>query len=127
MKYRLRLAFLGVLLLGWIGRAAAAEKPPTPEQVAFFEKNVRPVLVRECYSCHSASAEKVRGELKLDTREDLRKGGENGAAIVPGDPKNSLLLKALRREDPMVEPMPPPPKKKLSDDAIADIEKWIAM
>src|SRR5579864_7738961 len=97
MKYRLRLSAVVVLLLGWLSPVAAADKP-TPEQVAFFEKNIRPVLVRECYSCHSAGAEKVRGELKLDTRDDLRKGGENGAAIVPGDPKNSLLMIALRQD-----------------------------
>jgi cytochrome c553 len=132
-----RLSMLGVPFLGWIVCVAdvaareekkdAADKPPTPEQLAFFEKNIRPVLVRECYACHSASAEKVRGDFKLDTREGLRKGGENGVAIVPGDPKASPLLKALHRDDPFVQPMPPPPKKKLSDDVIADIEKWIAM
>jgi cytochrome c553 len=142
MKPTSRLSIVGVLVLGWVPSTAevpaqappaapqketAVEKPPTPEQVAFFEKNIRPVLVRECYACHSASAEKVRGDFKLDTRENMRKGGENGAAIIPGDPKNSPLLKALRRDDDFVQPMPPPPKKKLSDDTIADIEKWIAM
>jgi hypothetical protein len=97
---------------------------PTPEQLTFFEKNIRPVLARECYSCHSATAEKVRGGLKLDTRDTLRKGGENGPAVVPGDPKNSLLLKAIRHDD---DNRKMPPKKKLADDVIADFEKWVAM
>jgi hypothetical protein len=105
---------------------AFAEKPATPEQIAFFEKSIRPVLVRECYTCHSMSAEKIKGGLRLDTREGMLTGGKTGPAIVPGDPKKSLLLKALSHEDVDLS-MPPPPKKKLSDDIIADFEKWITM
>src|SRR5262249_50910338 len=101
-----------------------AEKAPTPEQVAFFEKSIRPVLVRECFSCHSASAEKVRGGLKLDTRDALRKGGDNGSSLDLTDPKNSRLLKAMRHDED-VKAMPP--KKKLSDEIVGDFEKWITM
>ena len=50
---------------------------PTQEQIAFFEKKIRPVLVDQCYKCHSAEAEKLKGELLLDTRDGVRKGGEN--------------------------------------------------
>ena len=46
------------------------------EQLAFFEKKIRPVLVSQCYACHSADAKKVKGGLLLDTRETLRAGGE---------------------------------------------------
>ena len=56
---------------------AAAEALPA-EQAAFFEKNIRPVLVKECYSCHSKTAEKLRGGLLLDSREGLSKGGKSG-------------------------------------------------
>jgi hypothetical protein len=119
-------------LAGWVAtppdlRAQprpAKEAAPTPEQVAFFEKSIRPVLARECYSCHSATAEKLRGGLKLDTREALRKGGKSGAVVVSGDPKGSLLLKAIRHEDAELKM---PPKKKLGDDVIADFEKWVAL
>jgi hypothetical protein len=97
---------------------------PTQEQVAFFEKSIRPVLVRECYSCHASTAAKVRGGLKLDTRDAVRKGGEDGPAVVPGDPRNSLLIKAIRHED---DHLKMPPKKKLADDVIADFERWVAM
>jgi hypothetical protein len=105
-------------------KEATAETPPTPEQTAFFEKSIRPVLVKECYSCHAASAEKVRGRFKLDSRENLRKGGESGPAIVPGDPKKSLLIQAIKHDH---EELAMPPKKKLSDSVIADFEKWVAM
>src|SRR5437868_7591245 len=74
----------------------AATEPATPEQVAFFEKSIRPVLVKECYSCHATTAEKVRGGLTLDTRDGTRKGGDSGPAVVPGDAKNSLLVQAIR-------------------------------
>ncbi len=97
---------------------------PTAEQVAFFEKSIRPVLVRECYSCHATTAQKIRGGLTLDTREGLRKGGDSGAVIVPGDAKKSLLIQALHHAED-VKPMPP--KKQLADEVVADFEKWIAM
>lgn len=62
------------LLLLLLAASAAAE--PAREQIEFFEKKIRPVLVEHCYRCHSAQASKVRGGLLLDTREDLRKGGD---------------------------------------------------
>src|SRR5262245_57850817 len=90
----------GVWLLGGIAAAPAlsAETQPTPEQIAFFEKSIRPVLVRECYSCHASTSKKIKGGLTLDTRDGMRKGGDNGPAVVPGDVKNSRLLQALRYE-----------------------------
>src|SRR5437763_13159757 len=102
----------------------AAEAAATPEQIAFFEKSIRPVLVKECYSCHATTAEKIRGGLTLDTREGIRKGGDNGPAVVPGNVKKSLLIQALRHAQ---DDLKMPPKKKLADDVLADFEKWIAM
>ena len=99
-------------------RATAAE--PTREQIDFFEKKIRPVLVEHCYKCHAADAKKVKGGLLLDTRDALRKGGDSGPALVPGDPAKSLLLKALRYEDTQM-----PPAGKLPDRVIADFETWI--
>jgi cytochrome c553 len=95
---------------------------PTDEQVAFFEKKIRPVLVAECYGCHSAKAEKLKGDLRLDTRDGVRKGGDSGAAIVPGDPAKSLLIQAIKQTD---KDLAMPPKKKLSDAVIADFETWV--
>jgi len=103
----------------------APDKPATAEEIAFFEKNVRPVLVKECYSCHSATAAKIKGGLSLDTRSGLRQGGDTGASIIPGNPKASLLIKAIKQQNDDTAKMPP--KKKLPDDVIADFEKWVAM
>ncbi len=102
----------------------AVEKAATAEEVAFFEKKIRPVLIAKCYECHSAETKKgPKGGLALDTRETLREGGDSGPAIVPGNANRSLMVKALKGDG--VAQMPP--KEKLSADVIADFEKWIAM
>ncbi len=93
---------------------------PSHAQAEFFEKKIRPVLVKHCYKCHSAQAKKVKGGLLLDTRDGLRKGGASGPVIIPGDPAGSLLLKALRHED-----LEMPPGVKLPDAVIADFQSWI--
>jgi hypothetical protein len=103
----------------------ASEKAPTAEEIAFFEKKIRPVLVDNCYKCHSATAEKLRGGLLLDTREATRKGGEHGPAVVPGNVAKSLLVTAIKHGDG-VKPMPPK-EQQLSDAIIADFEAWVKM
>ena len=97
---------------------------PTREQLAFFEKKIRPVLVEHCYPCHSAEAEKVRGDLRLDTREGVRAGGAGGPVVVPGRPERSPLIKALHARDPDTAM---PPKGKLPEAVIADFEAWVKM
>ena len=91
--------------------------------VEFFEKKIRPVLVERCYSCHSAEAaakKTLKGNLLLDTREAIRKGGDSGPAVVPGKPEDSLLIAAIRHES-----IEMPPKGKLPDETIADFVKWV--
>ena len=109
-------------LLAGVGDVFAAES--TAEALAFFEKKIRPVLVERCYKCHSAGSEKVKGELLLDTREGIRKGGESGHAVVPKNLEESLLIESIRYGD---EDLEMPPKEKLPDSVIADFEKWIMM
>ncbi|MGH7226920.1 MAG: DUF1549 domain-containing protein, partial [Gemmataceae bacterium] len=132
MKHLLRLMVLGgVSLMAWMNvrpvtawGAEAKGGAATAEQIAFFEKNIRPVLVKECFACHATTAKKIRGGLTLDTRDGLRKGGDSGPALVPGDSRNSLLVKALKHTQ---DKLKMPPKKKLSAEVIADFEKWIAL
>jgi hypothetical protein len=101
---------------------ARAAADPAEDGVAFFETKVRPVLVENCYPCHSVAAGKQRGGLYLDTREAVRKGGDNGPAVVPGKPQDSLLVKAVRQR-PGGPKMPP--KGKLPDGVVADLEEWV--
>jgi Protein of unknown function (DUF1553)/Protein of unknown function (DUF1549)/Planctomycete cytochrome C len=108
-----------IVVAVWAGRSWAAGDDP--KGIDFFEKNIRPVLVAKCYQCHSASAKELKGELRLDTKEGLRKGGESGLAVIPEKPEESLLIKALRYEDGLEMP----PKDKLPDSVVANFVKWI--
>ena len=111
------------LITAWILLTASSlviAEGPAPDQVEFFEKNIRPVLIEHCYECHSALSEKLKGGLLLDNREAVRKGGESGPAVVPGDPDASLVLQALRYEN-----FEMPPKGKLPTEVIANFEQWI--
>ncbi len=105
---------------------ASADSPPIDTaQRDFFETKIRPVLVAECYSCHSVEAEKnskLRGALLLDSRDATLAGGESGPAVVPGNPDESLLISALKHEGYEM-----PPKGKLDDAVIADFVKWVEM
>ncbi len=105
--------------------ARAAEPVPSARQIEFFEKKIRPILVEQCYKCHSEEAarkKKLKGGLKLDTRAGLLAGGDTGPAIVPGKPDAGSLLKSLHYDGDVQMP----PKGKLSDALIKDFETWIA-
>ncbi|MBL8830056.1 MAG: DUF1549 domain-containing protein, partial [Planctomycetaceae bacterium] len=105
-------------------QAAAAVESPTPEQLDFFEKRIRPVLVTHCYACHATDSPQVKGSLLLDTRAGVRRGGESGEIVVLGDPDASLLIKALKYAD---DAPAMPPRKQLSPEVIADFEKWVKL
>ena len=95
----------------------------TQREREFFEEKIRPVLVKHCYECHSAKSDTMDGDYSVDTRMGVRAAGSSGEiAIVPGDPNNSPLLKALNYED-----MEMPPDEKLPAAIIADFKKWIKM
>ena len=64
-----------------------------------FETKIRPVLVSRCYPCHSKSAPTPQGGLLLDSTQGIRRGGNDGRVIQPGDPEHSLLIRAIRRTD----------------------------
>jgi hypothetical protein len=120
---RFHFALAGFITLLPSLNALAAE--PSAADLQFFEKKIRPVLIERCYSCHSAKAQtekKLEGQLLLDSRAGIRKGGETGPAIVPGDVKKSLLIQAIRHESVEM-----PPKSKLPDNVIADFVKWVEM
>ncbi|WP_254514034.1 PSD1 and planctomycete cytochrome C domain-containing protein [Anatilimnocola floriformis] len=111
------LACLAALLCAGVATAADFD----PKSVEFFEAKIRPVLVKHCYTCHSAESKELRAGLFVDNRDGLRKGGDSGPAVVPGDAKKSLLLAAIRYQD-----LEMPPTGKLPDDVIGDFERWIA-
>ncbi|WP_231742175.1 PSD1 and planctomycete cytochrome C domain-containing protein [Stieleria varia] len=108
----------------WRGKHDGNNDPPiTDEQLAFFEQSVRPLLAKHCYECHSSQSEELQGGLLVDSRPTLRRGGDNGPAIVPGDADHSLLIRAVRYEPGMEMP----PDEKLSDAEIDVLQRWVNM
>ena len=99
-------------------------RPATPEEAKFFEEKIRPVFASACYSCHSASAAKLKSGLRVDSLAAILAGGDTGPAIVPGDADGSLLIQAIRHDDPNFAM---PPKEKLPDEAIHDLEHWVTI
>jgi uncharacterized protein DUF1553/uncharacterized protein DUF1549/cytochrome c len=112
-----------LLLLLALGFSAATVYADDADKIAFFEAKIRPVLVETCLQCHGET--KASGKLRLDSKASVLKGGFSGPAIVPGKAKDSLLIKAIRHEDPELKM--PTKGAKLSDTVIADFEKWINM
>lgn len=91
---------------GLLPALALADPAPPTEPLDFFEKKIRPILTESCYKCHSLERGKAKGDLTLDTRGALLKGGKTGPAIVPGAPDKSLLITAIHYTDPDMQ-MPP--------------------
>src|SRR5262245_8544875 len=105
---------LTVILLA-SGVLVGQTQDKTAEKTEFFERHVRPVLAQNCFACHTNS--KMAG-LRLDSREDILKGGKSGPAVVPGDPEKSLLIAAIR-EARM------PKDGHLQPNQIEDLVSWV--
>ncbi|MEP3480394.1 MAG: DUF1553 domain-containing protein [Fuerstiella sp.] len=100
---------------------AARNTVAADDRAEFFEARIRPVLIKHCYSCHSAEAKHIRGGLLLDSATGIADGGESGAVLESEIPDDSLLISSMKHESYEM-----PPAGKLSDEIIADFEKWIA-
>jgi len=109
-------AFVLVSVVAMPAVANAQEDGP-----AFFETNIRPLFARQCNACHSTSA--AMSGLRIDSRENLIKGGARGPALVPGKPSESLLMAAVMQSGSLKMP----PSGKLKDGDIALIGRWIEM
>jgi hypothetical protein len=115
----MRHCLIGVILSVCAGTPLAAQTT----DIEFFETKIRPVLAQKCYGCHSSKMPAPKGNLVLDTREGLLKGGVSGPAIVPGNSGESRLITALSFTDPLVSM---PPSGKLPEAVLADFQQWIA-
>ncbi len=97
------------------------------DEEQFFETQIRPLLVESCFECHGA--EKQKGGLRLDSPVAALKGGDTGPAMVPGDLKASLMIRAIHygAGEYAGEELEMPPKKKLTAEQIKLLERWVAM
>lgn len=126
MPAAIRHALLLLLALTTSVCAEDKDKPATAKTFAaadleFFEAKVRPILVKRCYECHSAEKADPQGGLRLDSHAAAMKGGDTGKAIVPGDPKKSLLIDTINYG----ELYQMPPKNKLPPEEIAILTTWV--
>jgi hypothetical protein len=113
-----------MLVGGFISTGRGQDKgaaPPAPEQIQFFETQVRPLLANNCFKCHGEK--KQRGGLRLDSRAAILKGGMSGAAVIPGRPGDSRLIHAVNYQGDLEMP----PTKKLRKNEIAALTEWVKM
>ena len=111
MKCVLPRVIVGMLVLKGTASSGAVD----------FVREVRPIFEKHCISCHGA--QKQKGGLRLDVKSAALKGGEDhGPGIVPGKPKESPVVRAVRGED---EDLKMPPKERLSPGEIGVLARWI--
>lgn len=137
MSGYLRAAFstvLAAVILGW-GTGVTVAAAPTvtledkqdkqdkidPQAAEFFEKKVRPLLFDNCFGCHGDK--RANGSLRLDSLAAMLKGSSAGPVLVPGDPDKSKLISAIQ----YIDATKMPPSGKLSNEAIANITRWVKM
>ncbi|MFN0079857.1 MAG: c-type cytochrome domain-containing protein, partial [Prosthecobacter sp.] len=94
------------------------------DRAKFFESRIRPLLINRCYECHSAETER-NGGLLLDSKAGWEVGGDSGPTIVPHDPEASVLIKAVRWDNPDLQMPPKDAGGKLTAAEIADLETWV--
>lgn len=122
------LRFTGLVVylpIAWLFAAFALnadDNAGADAKIDFFEKSVRPLLVQHCYECHAGDEQS--GGLSVESRSQLIEGGDTGAAIIPGNSSESLLVQAVRYAN---EDLQMPPKSRLPDSDVATLERWIGM
>jgi hypothetical protein len=109
------------LVLNLVPFLRGQDKAPTPEQVRFFENQVRPLLAEQCHKCHGS--QKQRGDLRLDSRKAILEGGQSGPAIVPGKPEQSRIIDAVNYRNGIEMP----PKMRLTPKQIDTLTQWVKM
>ena len=92
----------------------------SPEEVEFFEKQIRPLLANKCYSCHGPKEQ--LSSLRLDSRAAMIEGGTRGPSLVPGKPQESLMFRAVLHQE-----LKMPLGSKLPESQVADLKRWILM
>lgn len=119
--------FTAILLMTLSATHVSGEEKLSQKQLQFFETKIRPVLVKSCYACHSEDAEDSQGGLLVDSREGIRRGGDSGSAVVPGNLSASLLISAIRYSSNDLQMPPEDEGGKLPAHVIHDFETWIRM
>ena len=110
---------LSASVMAWGGEADPSAKPFSSQQIRFFEDRVRPILKARCLKCHGEGP-KIKGGLRIDSREAVLRGGELGPAVSLKEPDQSRLLQAIRYEE-----IEMPPSGKLPSGEIDVLTRWV--
>ncbi|MFO1483160.1 MAG: PSD1 and planctomycete cytochrome C domain-containing protein [Verrucomicrobiaceae bacterium] len=113
-----------VIALALHAGIAHAVVSPDDAKTAFFEKTIRPILIKRCYECHSIESGKSKGGLLLDSRESVLKGGDNGPALIAGNPEKSRIIESVRYKN---EDLQMPPKGAMPAAEVKALEEWVKM
>jgi hypothetical protein len=106
--------------------SAALALPLGAVEPLAFNRDIRPILSKTCFTCHGPDAAAMKSELRLDLRELALRGGESGKpAIVPGKPEESLVVKRITGTDPDVIMPPPEAHMKFTAADAAKLTRWI--
>ncbi|MES2706826.1 MAG: DUF1553 domain-containing protein [Verrucomicrobiota bacterium] len=90
-----------------------------------FNRDIRPILSEACFHCHGQDASKRKADLRLDTEAGALAKGDDGAALVPGKPEESLLLRRMESKDPDEHMPPADSHRTVSPAQIALVRQWI--
>ena len=99
---------------------AGVSAQSTEADLEWFEQEVRPLFAKNCWGCHGP--DRQRSGLRLDHIQTILEGGERGPALVPLEPEASLLVGAVRYDNPDLQM---PPNRKLAAEDLATLQEWI--
>ncbi|MFM8215977.1 MAG: c-type cytochrome domain-containing protein, partial [Pirellula sp.] len=112
---------VAILLLVVTARYSRSQESTQDKSKAFFYEQVLPVLKKHCYTCHSHASGQMESGLALDWKSGWVTGGSRGPAIVPYEPDESLLIRAVAHTDADLKM----PDEKLTDPQIEILREWI--
>src|SRR5687767_11119658 len=92
MDWNMRRVKLAIRMSVALALIAAAHRNASGDEVDYLTQ-VKPILSRRCYGCHGAFQQ--RSEFRLDTAALLRKGGESGAGLIPGNAQDSRIIQVV--------------------------------
>jgi hypothetical protein len=119
MLIRCCLSVLSVVIVVAATRARAAAP-------ADYQRDIQPLFAEHCAQCHGVDESERKSGLRLDVRENALKGGDSGmAAIVPGQPEQSELIRRIASTDPDLIMPPPDHNKPLSANQIEMLRQWV--
>ena len=116
-----RCSGIGVMLVvALVTNASEAEQPVS------FNRDIRPVLAKNCFACHGPDGGSRKGGLRLDTVEGATADLDGQQAVVPGQPDRSELVRRVESLDPDVVMPPPDSGHELTDAEKKLLRNWIA-